>query len=212
MVTNYKVLLVLGKNWDQKLYKKSKKIVLSTNSKASARAASLIAQPYKYVIFSTGATIPKVKVTEASRMFDYFRIYNTAYPEYKIILEERSFDTAGNMEETEKILSSLDTRHMVDVLTVGFHLDRSMTLAKLYGLPVDRAIASEEVLQENGVHDFDRHFCLHMKLKDKLRTMSFWNLVREYLYVEPVARFLLLFDRYGKGITRKLTANIRTDA
>jgi uncharacterized SAM-binding protein YcdF (DUF218 family) len=144
-------------DWNNRpIIKYKSRIYLSLESKMIALAAGELYAQGKAgkIIFSTGETAGKDPLgnpypTEANEMKKFMRIYYPEHiiPEKAIIVENKSFDTAGNAEEVGKILKE---KHIesVALLSVGFHLFRAKRLFSNYGVGVDHTFGSEGVLME----------------------------------------------------------------
>lgn len=190
------ILLVLGKNWNQKT-KSTAHVELSLPSKQSARAAALVADNYDAIVFSTGKTCPNWDVSEARAMRDFFRQYR---PDYQAVyLEEISNDTPSNMAHSKPVLDSLAIDRQVDILTVSFHLSRSLRLARNYGIFYRRGLSSEEILWQFG----ESRLLPSHTLQTALRYL------REHI-LEGILRVILVFDKKGT-LPRRVTNRIRAN-
>lgn len=111
------------------------------------------------IIFSTGETAGTWTdrfgnvhhyPPEAEKMKRFLRGFYTEeqIPDSAILCENVSIDTAGNAEQVKR--QFLDPMGIKDVaiLTVGFHLKRSLRLFNNYGIPVKEGLASDTVLED----------------------------------------------------------------
>ena len=149
----FDVIVALGKNW--RLPITAPQIHLSIESKMTALAAGQLYTDGRVgkIIFSTGETAGKnlqghPYPAEADEMKKFLRRFfsEEQIPNSAIELENHSFDTAGNAEEVKTIINNLHLQK-VALLTVGFHLPRSMRLFKNYGVNIQQGLSSEQILE-----------------------------------------------------------------
>jgi uncharacterized SAM-binding protein YcdF (DUF218 family) len=153
----FDAIVALGKNWRLPV---GPRIQLSIESKMTVLAAGQMYADGKVgkIIFSTGETAGKnlqghTYPAEADQMKKFLRRFfsEEQIPDAAIELENHSFDTAGNAEEVRTIINDLHLQK-VALLTVGFHLPRSMRLFKSYGVNVDQGLSSEQILEARSSH------------------------------------------------------------
>jgi len=95
-------------------------------------------------------------------------------PDRNVVLEEESLTTFENAEEVERLMLVRNFR-TVALLTVGFHLPRSLKVFKSRGIEVS-GFASEKVLRKNPA----KHEAL---VKEYLFSESHWfEVVKEWLW------------------------------
>jgi len=154
----FDAVVALGKNW--RLPVDGMRIYLSIESKMTALAAGELYTQGKVgkIIFSTGETAGENPEgspypTEAEEMKRFMRIFfpEEEIPESAIELETHSFDTAGNAEEVKKI-AERENLSKIALLTVGFHLERSMRFFESYGVNPKKGFASEQILRRRSKH------------------------------------------------------------
>ena len=211
-------IVALGKNWARKSEWKPRAdgkprrnpLRLSMESKLTALAAGQLYTEGKAgcIIFSTGNTAGIDNQTginyptEAKAMAEYMKIRYPQISDKKIILEERSFDTAGNAEEVAKIVKESFYARLpikeVAVLTVGFHGGSSRALFENYGLPLKEIYASEDIVGRIS----PRHNAFVEKYVHSQR-----YLVRAVLEF-PRMVLVNTFDRRGK-LLRRVTTVLR---
>jgi uncharacterized SAM-binding protein YcdF (DUF218 family) len=140
-----KILLVLGKNWDRSTIK-SGHPDLSIASKASAfTAGKLLDLGFDIVIFSTGKTLGPSQPSEALEMSRYMRENFPNILENQIYLETKSIDTPENMKYTKQLIeSNVELQGELHLVTIGFHIKRSLNLAQAWGLKINGFIDSTD--------------------------------------------------------------------
>lgn len=199
-----KILVVLGKNWENHTQSDERAVTLSIDSQISALAAGwkFVKEKFDYLIFSTGKTAGEDWPSEAQAMKDFLlkNLPKEKYflPEEKIILEEISFDTAGNAEEVGKIFVDRDwSNQEITLMTVGYHLPRARKLFFNFGAAFTYEANSYEEMAKMG--------CVYASLANK-RKFSFG--VKLEKIKEAFLLFFLIFDYHGKMI-RKLAKKVR---
>lgn len=110
------------------------------------------------IIFSGGRTAGLEYPSEAEAMRDSMRSHERfsglAVPDEAIRLEEESSSTAGNLEEVKARLSEFDVDDVI-LLTVGYHIPRTILQARQAGLPVRGYARSDYVIR--GHHGGEDH-------------------------------------------------------
>lgn len=122
---------------------------LSGHSKLNALAAGILFKEglAKNIIFSSGHTAGNETPSEAEAMRDFLITRFPEIPSSAIILEDKSIDTAGNAEESIRILNK-QNYSSVGLMSTNDHLRNSIILFARYGLRVkkENSFASEEVI------------------------------------------------------------------
>jgi uncharacterized SAM-binding protein YcdF (DUF218 family) len=195
--SNYDAVIALGKNWRLPITGEPR-IDLSLESKMTALAAAKLYKDGKVekIIFSTGKTAGKDKFgndypPEADEMYKYMRRFYSEeeIPSEAVILQNSSFDTAGDAEESGKILK----RHGINrpaLLTIGTHLPRAKRLFSNYGIKIAGSFSSQEVLKGRNPH------------LDKFLHDYSWRLGIKNTNLDP--RFILRMDRNRQGKPRSI--------
>lgn len=189
------VLIVLGKNW--RSYRPQpvgtgKRLYLSLESKLTALAAGhlFLSGAARTLLFSSGHTAGPAWPSEADAMATLLRQRFPAIPASAIRLETVSIDTAEN---AELVGAMLGPRSIQDValLTVGFHVRRSVETFRNYGLTVAQGHASEEVLGRcaPAYRPFLRRYRRSPRVR--LEQAKEW-LLRLWLPLDPRGRLLRL--------------------
>jgi len=198
--TTFDIIIVLGKNWVE--YPPNPlppdwKLELSLESKISALAAGemFIQENTDTIIFSTGKTAGKEWPSEAAAMREFMLEYYPNIPLEKILLEEESIDTVGNAEEVAKMLKEWEECSRIGLVTIGYHLARSVKIFRRAGLKVI-PIASEDLIRCDL-----RHFSLLKKFESS-------NARRIEYVKEFILRMILRFDPDGRKL-RLLTKKLR---
>lgn len=154
----FDAVAALGKNW--RLPVEGMRIYLSLESKMTALAAGELFVQGKVgkIIFLTAETAgndPQGNPYpgEAEEMKRFMRIFfpEDVIPENAIEIDTHSFDTAGNAEEMKRI-AERERLSKIALLTVGFHLERSMRFFESYGVRVKKGFASEKILRGRSSH------------------------------------------------------------
>lgn len=143
---------------------------------------------------------------EAEEMKKFLRRFYTEeqIPDSAIFCENTSIDTAGNAEEVKRqFLDPLRIKN-VALLTVGFHLQRSMRLFKNYGIAVKQGFASDEVLE--GADRSSAHFERYLDAYHKSDRYK-----KGLVPLEKKAELISRVDRKGK-LTRLITTRSRHKA
>jgi uncharacterized SAM-binding protein YcdF (DUF218 family) len=196
------VVIAHGKNWRSYPPKDATPhtffLSLSLESKMTALAASELYYQGKTekVLFSTGKTAGQNFPSEAQAMRDYLIRIGRAIPEENTLLEELSFDTPGNAEESKEIIEEYGFQD-VALLTVHDHLPRTAELYKNYGVPISNTYASEDTVEHLSTHQarFVRKY--KSSIRRKLEQMK-----------ERILRTGLKLDYTGK-LLRLLTKKVR---
>lgn len=212
----YGAVIALGKNWRLDGEKNviatrrgsESRIYLSIESKLTALAAAhmYVSGETGLIIFSTGATAGKDPLTgkpfptEADMMRSFVRRFYSEdqIPDSAMLVENNSFDTAGNAEEIKKKFIEPMNIQDAAVLTVGFHLPRSMRLFRSYGMDIREGLSSEEILISQGSDHLNRY------IEAYHQTERYKDLVKLEKKVELFSRI----DRKGK-IVRFVTTRSR---
>jgi uncharacterized SAM-binding protein YcdF (DUF218 family) len=122
---------------------------LSGHSKLSTLAAAIAFKERltDKIIFSSGHTSGIETRSEAEAMRDFLKIRFPEIPDGAIILESNSIDTAGNAEESKKIVDQNQFKN-IGLMSTRDHLNNSIILFKRYGLRVkkENCFASEELV------------------------------------------------------------------
>jgi uncharacterized SAM-binding protein YcdF (DUF218 family) len=161
-MTSPDLLVVLGKNigvGSSPAVIRMTPDYLSEESRMNANAAGMLyaASPDVNLLFSSGHTSGPDVPSEAAAMRDYLLrgIYiPEEVAEARIALEEKSIDTATNAKEVARMLEETGPNYgRIDLVTVGFHTRNAKILFKRYGVPVEEAIASEDIIRERSKAD-----------------------------------------------------------
>ncbi|MDO8547813.1 MAG: YdcF family protein [Nitrospirales bacterium] len=193
------MLVVLGKNW--RGYPPRNKppgwrLHLSLESKMTALAAGHLVRSGRAdaMLLSGGRTAGTDCPSEAEAMRAYIRKKFPDVPDQAILLEESSIDTAENAELIRTMTQDRAPQR-ITLLTIGFHLPRSLALFPIYGLPVERGIASETILAERSPHHqrFIRTFLKSRRVKSETMKEA---LLRLLLLVDPRAKIPRLLTRW----------------
>lgn len=188
---------------------------LSVESKMTAlKAAEMFLQGRAgRIVFATGETAGTWKdrfghvhhyPTEAEEMKKFVRRFYTEaqIPDSAILCEDTSIDTAGNAEEVKRrFLDPLRIKN-VALLTVGFHLKRSMRLFNSYGITVKQGFASDEMSDRGEGRISSAHYERYLtKYHQSDRYKALVSL-------EKKAELISRVDRKGK-LTRLITKRSR---
>ena len=168
------------------------------------------------IVFSTGKTAGEEYPTEAGAQSAWMRDYFTEeeIPKEHVILEEESFDTAGNVEAMRNMVDK-GLIGGVHLLTVWYHGPRLRKLAERYKLPVIGASASDKVVGRSALAVPDlrgsSHYWGRLVLREARERRSARPVVRAaaQLGLEAVANTLIIADPSGDGISRLATARLR---
>lgn len=200
----FRVVIGLGKNWHPTI--DGRGIQLSPDSIKTALAAAHLYHEGAVgkILFSTGNTAGKDSQgidypSEALAMFQFVRRYypQELIPDSDIILEQESFDTAGNAEEVRKLLLRHKIRNPI-LLSVRHHLRRSRKLFNNYGVYLTEVHASEDVLKRHSDHYEELFRHNHHSLP----------YIKEYLKELMAIGLQETIDPYGK-ILRIITRHSR---
>jgi len=199
----FDAVVALGKNW--RLPITGPQIHLSIESKMTALAAGQMYADGKVgkIIFSTGETAGNnlqghPYPAEADEMKKFLRRFfsEEQIQDSAIELENHSFDTAGNAEEVKTIINNLHLQR-VALLTVGFHLPRSMRLFRSYGVNIEQGLSSEQILE--GRSPLYQRFLGAYQKSDRHRALA---------STERKVNAISIIDRKGR-ITRLVTKRSR---
>jgi uncharacterized SAM-binding protein YcdF (DUF218 family) len=204
-------IVALGKNWARPSEYKPRKDgkprqrtpkKLSLESRITAISAGMLASEKvaNKIVFSTGKTAGTNPDTgqdfpsESEEMARYMKIRFPQVLDEQIVLQDRSFDTAGDAEESGKIVHG----NKFGLLTVGFHLGSSAKLFKNFGNTANELFKSEDVLTLRS----RRHADFIRKYKKSIRERS--KRILEY------PRYILVntIDSNGNGL-RMVTRVLR---
>lgn len=153
----HEVVIAHGKNWREYppagASPDTFTLHLSLESKMTALAASELYHQgkTKKVLFSTGDTAGRNFPSESQAMIDYLARVGRSIPEEDVLMEEVSFDTPGNAEESKRIVEKHGL-HDVALLTVSDHLPRTADLYVNYGQSTSTSYASETIVQHISPH------------------------------------------------------------
>lgn len=153
------ILVVLGKNigiGSAKRDIQKNPRHLSMESKFAVRAAAQLARQKlvkRAILFSGGHTAGEYTPSEAQAMFDYY-FDHAPVKGPPVILEEKSIDTSTNAKEVGRKLTNFMMRgdlglnfdSTIGVLTIGYHLERSLKYFDSYNIRVAWWGASEDLL------------------------------------------------------------------
>jgi uncharacterized SAM-binding protein YcdF (DUF218 family) len=148
------LLIVLGKNigiGSTAADIKRSKWHLSVESRLNVLAAGALYQSGMHILFSGGKTVGNNVPSEAKAMYDYFRHHFPEVPDSDLFLEEQSIDTASNAERVQGIIHNAGYMH-ISLLTVGYHVANAATLFRRYGVAVEIALASEEIMKNRSIY------------------------------------------------------------
>jgi len=122
---------------------------LSTHSKINILAAGILFKNgvADKIILSSGHTAGKEIESEAQAMKNFLKARFPEIPDESIILEEKSVDTAGNAEESIKVVNKekfLD----VGLISTKDHLKNASILFRNYGLEIkkENRFVAEEIV------------------------------------------------------------------
>ena len=193
------MLVVLGKNWRGYPPRNTPpgwRLHLSLESKMTALAAGHLARSGRAdaMLLSGGRTAGPDWPSEAEAMRAYIRKKFPDVPDQAILLEESSIDTAENAELIRTMTQDRAPRR-ITLLTIGFHLPRSLAIFPIHGLPIEHGIASEDVLAERS----PRHRAFILKYEKSPRVVAERAkeaLLRLLLLVDPKAKIPRLLTRW----------------
>ncbi|HXE10422.1 MAG TPA: YdcF family protein [Verrucomicrobiae bacterium] len=164
-------ILAHGKNWQIPVPEDPAAAELSIESQINAEAAGLLYErgAGDVIIFSGGHTAGPEYPSEARAMLDsmrgHKRFSGSQVPEEAIRLEEDSSSTAGNLAEVHARLEEFGVDNVV-LLTVGYHLPRTIMQARQEGLPVRGFARSDYVIR--GLHADQNHLLARRVLSHTL--------------------------------------------
>lgn len=206
-VPEFDAVIALGKNWRLPITGEEQ-IFLSTESKMTALAgAQMVAEGRaRKLILSTGKTAGQDKngndyPPEADEMFKFLRksYSEVQVPAEHVILQNTSFDTAGDAEEDRKIVDNLGFDRLA-LVTVKPHTRRASRLFKNHGVNITETIASQDLIKKRSKH--------HKRLVDKYyRSKKF---LKEII-VESIGTVLVYtVDPKGDKIVRRMSKKTRS--
>jgi len=195
----YRALVILGKNigvGSSPRAIRRDNFHLSNETRINVLAGGMLHQPGVDIICSSGET--SGPPSEAWAMKRYLQVHFPNIPEEHIILEEHknSIDTAGNAEETAKIVKAKGYKHIA-LVTVGYHLTNAVTLFERYGVSIEQKFIAEDVVHERS----SRHG----------RYLKYWEetgRIKREKKKETIRQVLLIIDRKGT-LLRLLTQRTR---
>ena len=206
-IAKFETVIALGKNWRLPI-SGEEQIFLSLESKITTReAAQMVADgSVERIILSTGKTAGKDRngneyPSEAAEMKKELRAHFTEeqVPDEKIILQDSSFDTAGDAEEDRKIVDEKGFERIA-LVTVFPHTIRSSRLFQNYGVNVSKTFDSLSLMEQRG-HHYEQF------IKEYRRSKKF---LKE-LIVESIGTSLVYtIDPKGNKIVRKMSSKTRS--
>ncbi len=149
------------------------------------------------IIFSTGKTAGKDWPSEAEAMREYMLEYYPNTPLERTLLEEESIDTIGNAEEVAKMLREWEECSRIGLVTIGYHMERSLKIFRKRGIRAT-PITSEEVVRWVASYDIT---CMVTEFENS-------NARRIEYVKEFILRMILRFDPDGQKL-RLLTKKLR---
>jgi uncharacterized SAM-binding protein YcdF (DUF218 family) len=202
----FDAVIALGKNWRLPI-SGEKDIYLSIEGKANTiSGAQMVANgDAEFLVLSTGMTAGKDSngkdyPPEANEMYRFMRRFfsEKEIPAEKVILQNTSFDTAGDAEEDKKIIERYGWKE-VALVTVKPHTRRASRLFHNYGVQIAQVFASQDLLRNRSKH-YD-HF-----ISKYYRSRKF---IKE-LFVEALGTLLVYtIDPKGTRILRRLSSKTR---
>lgn len=196
------MLVVLGKNWrgyPPRNRPEGWRLHLSIESKLSALAAGHFFRSGRTetILIATGKTAGPDWPSEADAMRRYLMRRFPDIPETAVLLEDASIDTAENAELVAHALRASSPRP-ITLLTVGFHLPRSLKLFSTYRIAVARGIAAEDMVAQRSPRH--RTFIAgYLKSQRVRRERAKEALLRLLLLVDPKAAIPRLLTRRRRG-------------
>lgn len=185
---DFDAIIVHGKNWRRyplklrlthkirELLKKEKPLPLRP-SKDTRLAALGIGEMWRafvaagkkppIFIFSTGKTRGPNNPSEAEVMVRYLKLRYPEIPDDNIVLEDRSYDTVGNIQESKRIIEERGLRN-VGYVTVGYHIPRVHLLMNFYDAPINVIFPSEQWAARRSPR--------HRELVEQYRDSGEWSL------------------------------------
>ncbi|HSX52839.1 MAG TPA: YdcF family protein [Patescibacteria group bacterium] len=205
-------ILALGKNWELPIPQDPANIQLSIESEITAEAAGILFTNGigDLIIFSGGHTAGSNYPSEASKMAEsmYLHFTTSDVPVDKIVLEEDSHDTLGNLENVKECIPELDIDEII-LVTVGYHLPRTKRLARIAGLPVRKAFKSDYIVgdKQGGVN----HLYAREVLARSIGNHSLKPLLRASVSygIEAAGWGISFVDPKGTNIARLATKTSR---
>lgn len=151
---NRKVLVVFGQNWENYhhgIIRKRHGIEkpLSKHSVRTVLAANQLLQSgaYDTVIFTTGHTNGTNQPAEADAMANLFEaVRGAGTHDVRVLRETVSFDTPGNIHETQKIMQQEGLEGPADAVAPFYHIPRIGITADGLHFPIQEIFPAEKVL------------------------------------------------------------------
>lgn len=143
------------------------RLKLSRDSRITALAAGMLWKHFAelqpdnlppLLIFSTGKTAGEAWPSEAEAIVEYMKTRFSIPDEY-IVLEDKSYDTPGNITESKKILEGVELSEdlqaklkgrqlrNVGYLTIGYHNPRVARLMDYYDVPINVIFPTEQIVR-----------------------------------------------------------------
>jgi hypothetical protein len=142
------------------------RLKLSRDSRITALATGMLWRHFAQLqpdsppllIFSTGKTAGKAWPSEAEAMVEYMK-RRFFIPDEYIALEDKSYDTPGNITESKKILEGVELSEdlqaklkgkqlrNVGYLTIGYHNPRVARLMDYYDVPINVIFPTEQIVR-----------------------------------------------------------------
>ncbi len=147
------LVVVLGKNvgqdWTPERVLRVPDL-LSVDSEINALAAGLVWVPGRKILFSGGQKLGEDLPYQAESATRYFRRKYPYIPEEDILPPETTgYSTPKSAEALDKIIAKDHYGH-VALLSVGYHLEYAPISFAQFGVHVESAIASEDILSERS--------------------------------------------------------------
>jgi uncharacterized SAM-binding protein YcdF (DUF218 family) len=196
------MLVVLGKNWrgyPPRTRPAGWRLRLSLESKISALAAGhlFLSGRTDTILIASGKTAGRDWPSEADAMRRYLARRFPGIPETAVRLEDASLDTADNARLVAALLRASAPRSIA-LLTVGFHLPRSLRLFSTHGLAVERGVAAEDVVAQRSARH--RAFIARYLASRRVRTERVKEaLLRLLLVIDPTAAIPRLLTKRLRG-------------
>jgi uncharacterized SAM-binding protein YcdF (DUF218 family) len=207
-----------GKNWEIPVPPNPADIQLSLDSRLTAMAAGVLYSEgvAERIVFSTGHTAGDEYPTEAQAQAKELRRFfpEEEIPGEHVLLEEDSFDTAGNVDEVKRMIEA-GLISGIHLLTVGYHLPRLKRLAQRHDLPVLGTYASDKVVGRSRLAvprlRGRPHYYGRLVLHEARVRRSPRPIVRTaaQLALEGAGYALMTIDPSGEGISRQVTTRLR---
>lgn len=145
---------------------------LSPESKITTLASGVLykEKQNQKIILSGGHTKGKDSPSEATKMHEFLETQFPEIPEYNIILEENSLDTAGNAVEVKKLIPD---NSRISLISFGFHLPRAKRIFENFGIVPENIYASDKILKKlsPAYDDFLKKFTIKRKIQKIIREL-----------------------------------------